>query len=154
MYLYFLSDTKQMTDEQGNQIKRIADIFSLHVSFTVLGIEGYVPFAAELFNLNHTTISETSFLDSDKLVVKLSKLKAMLSDESDKPVNGYTEVTQEELDVLYEEPEMMTSNASRAVTGHDPQDDKRICPHYDPKTGGCFKGNQCRLEHVLPITGE
>lgn len=48
--------------------------------------------------------------------------------------NG-TSLTQEELDMLYEEPEMMTTNAMRAVSGHDPTDDRRLCPHYDPKTG-------------------
>lgn len=41
-----------------------------------------------------------------------------------------------------------TSNAMVAVTGYNPQDDARICRHYDPTTGGCFKGAHCRLEHV------
>lgn len=34
-----------------------------------------------------------------------------------------------------------TSNALKAVLGFIPTDDKRICRHYDPKLGGCFKGN-------------
>lgn len=87
-------------------------------------------------------------------MVNLHKLPPNASNGSVEPVNGYVEVTQEERDMLFEEPEMITSNASRAVMGHDPQDDKRICPFYDPATGGCFKGNQCRLEHVMPIAGE
>lgn len=34
-----------------------------------------------------------------------------------------------------------TSSAVKAVLGFIPTDDKRICRHYDPKLGGCFKGN-------------
>lgn len=33
-----------------------------------------------------------------------------------------------------------TSNAVKAVLGFIPKDDKRLCRHYDPKLGGCFKG--------------
>lgn len=40
-----------------------------------------------------------------------------------------------------------TSNAMVAVTGYNPHDDVRLCPHYDPRTGACFKGAHCRLEH-------
>lgn len=44
-----------------------------------------------------------------------------------------------------------TSNAMIAVTGYDPRDDARICPHYNVATGGCFKGGQCRLEHSAKL---
>lgn len=44
-----------------------------------------------------------------------------------------------------------TTNALVAVTGYAPHDDERICRHYDPATGGCFKGGACRLEHVAPL---
>lgn len=57
------------------------------------------------------------------------------------------ELTQEQIDILNEEPELMTTNAMRAVYGYDPKDDRRLCPHYDPKTGACWKGNTCRYEH-------
>lgn len=63
------------------------------------------------------------------------------------------QLTQEQIDELFEEPEMVTSNASKAVSGYVPQDDKRNCPFYDPATGRCFKGNSCRLEHVAPLMG-
>lgn len=46
-----------------------------------------------------------------------------------------------------------TQNAMVAVMGYSPQDDKRICQFYDPKTGGCFKGGKCRLEHVAKLEG-
>lgn len=47
-----------------------------------------------------------------------------------------------------------TQNAMIAVMGYNPQDDKRICKFYDPKTGGCFKGGKCRLEHVAKLPGK
>lgn len=62
------------------------------------------------------------------------------------------DLTKEQLDELYEEP-LGTSNALKAVMGYAPKDDRRICKHYDPKTKGCFKGNNCKLEHVAPIKG-
>lgn len=65
-----------------------------------------------------------------------------------------TQLTQEELAILYEEPEMITTNVMKAVHGFEPQDEKRNCPHYDPKTGRCFKGNACQLEHVAPLMGK
>lgn len=86
--------------------------------------------------------------------MNLCKSEPKVLDEPEEPVNGYMEVTQEQRDELNEEPEMVTSNASKAVMGYAPQDDKRICKFYKQGTGGCFKGNQCRLEHVLPMKGE
>lgn len=59
------------------------------------------------------------------------------------------QLTEDELEMLYEEP-LNTTNAMKAVMGYDPQDDKRICRFYDPKTGACFKGANCKLEHILP----
>ncbi|XP_058832619.1 uncharacterized protein LOC131690695 isoform X2 [Topomyia yanbarensis] len=56
-------------------------------------------------------------------------------------------LTQEERAILYEEPES-TTNAMKATMGFVPQDDRRICPFYDPTREGCFKGTSCRLEHV------
>lgn len=66
--------------------------------------------------------------------------------------NGF-KFTQEQIDILYEEPET-TTNASKAILGYVPRDEKRICQFYDPKTGRCFKGNACRLEHVAPLKGK
>lgn len=62
------------------------------------------------------------------------------------------ELTKEQLDQLYEEP-LGTENALKAVMGHVPKDDRRLCKHYDPKIKGCFKGNNCKLEHLPPIKG-
>lgn len=56
-------------------------------------------------------------------------------------------LTQAQLDSLYEEP-LNTTNVMKATMGYVPQDDVRICPFYDPKIEGCFKGASCRLEHV------
>lgn len=64
------------------------------------------------------------------------------------------QLTQEELDMLYEEPPTVTTNALKAVLNYIPRDDNRICQHYDPRTGRCFKGNSCILEHVAPLEGE
>lgn len=65
-----------------------------------------------------------------------------------------TQLTQEELDILYEEPEMMTTNALKAIYGFVPQDEKHICKFYDAVTGRCFKGNSCKLEHVPILNGK
>lgn len=62
------------------------------------------------------------------------------------------QITEEQRRIFYEEG-LGTTNALKAVFGYEPQDDKRICPHYDPRTGRCFKGNNCRLEHVKPLEG-
>ncbi|XP_065078217.1 uncharacterized protein krimp isoform X1 [Ochlerotatus camptorhynchus] len=56
-------------------------------------------------------------------------------------------LTQEQLNSLYEEP-LNTTNVMKATLGYVPKDDARICPFYDPKIQGCFKGASCRLEHV------
>lgn len=92
---------------------------------------------------------------SDELVVALSKTEAPLEIVECKMQrqNG-TALTQEQLDMLYEEPEFMTTNAMKAVYGYDPQDDRRLCPDYDPKTGRCWKGNTCKLEHAAKLKGK
>ncbi|XP_053689729.1 uncharacterized protein LOC128738536 [Sabethes cyaneus] len=56
-------------------------------------------------------------------------------------------LTAEERAILFEDTET-TTNAMKATMGFVPQDDRRICPHYDPKIEGCFKGAGCRLQHV------
>lgn len=85
--------------------------------------------------------------------VILHKTKPEDLAENVEEANNGTQLTKEEMDILYEEPEMMTTNAMKAVHGFEPQDDKRNCPHYDPRTGRCFKGNSCRLEHVPTLMG-
>lgn len=57
-----------------------------------------------------------------------------------------------EREELYEEP-ANTSNVMKAVLGYDPMDEKRICRHFNPNTGRCFKGNNCRLKHVAIMKG-
>lgn len=65
---------------------------------------------------------------------------------------SHNELTPEQMKILYEEP-LNTENAMVAVMGYNPTDDKRICKFYDPKTKGCFKGANCRLEHVQKLEG-
>lgn len=62
------------------------------------------------------------------------------------------QLTERELEELYEEP-FNTSNALVAVMGYAPRDDAVICRFTNPKTGKCFKGNNCRLEHVQIMKG-
>lgn len=96
-----------------------------------------------------------SFCYSNGLVVTLSKAPLEVAEAAESTTqrpNGM-QLTQEQLDMLYEEPEIMTTNAMRAVYGHDPQDDKRLCPFYDPETGACWKGNSCRFEHGPKLAG-
>lgn len=66
---------------------------------------------------------------------------------------GHDSLTQEELDELYEEP-LNTENALEAVMGYTPQDEKRICKFYNPKTNACFKGADCKLEHTTILKGK
>lgn len=65
---------------------------------------------------------------------------------------NHSGVTDEQRKILYEEP-LGTDNAMEAVMGYNPQDDKRICPFYDKRINGCFKGPRCRLEHVEKLKG-
>lgn len=85
------------------------------------------------------------------LVVTLRKRKPV---ELAEPKENGLKFTQDELDMLYEEPELVTTNALKAVLHYVPQDEKRICPHYNPRTGQCFKGNSCHLEHVAILEGK
>lgn len=66
--------------------------------------------------------------------------------------NG-NDLTQEQIDELYEEP-FSTENALEAVMGYAPQDEKRICKFFNPKTNACFKGANCRLEHTSILKGK
>lgn len=68
------------------------------------------------------------------------------------PSDAVTVLTKKELAELYEEP-LNTSNAMVAIMGYDPKDDERICLFYNPRTGKCFKGNNCRFEHVQIMKG-
>lgn len=68
-------------------------------------------------------------------------------------INGNDELTQVELDELYEEP-LNTENAMVAIMGYEPQDDRRICRFTDPKTNACFKGRHCKLEHTTKLKGQ
>lgn len=61
--------------------------------------------------------------------------------------DNLNELTQKQLDILFEEPLCIT-NALKAVMGYVPQDEKRICPFSDSIAKKCFKGNSCRFEHV------
>lgn len=94
--------------------------------------------------------SSEFFLWSDQLKVILQKSVPERAEKEE----SYEQLTQEQIDILYEEPEMVTTNALKAVLGYVPHDDSRICQFYDQATGGCFKGNACRLEHVAPLMGK
>lgn len=157
----------QMTDERGNEIFDITELFSIPVLFTVHDIHGYVFQIVFTVKHNHN-LSIHVFPLSDKLIVTLRRFQfedskepnepevAKTSElpEIDEPFHGHVDVTQDQRAQLYEEPEMITTNAMKAIMGHDPQDDKRICPFYDEKTGRCYKGNSCRLLHVSKIMGK
>lgn len=54
---------------------------------------------------------------------------------------------------LFEQPEMETENASKAITYYEATDEQRYCRFYDPETNGCFKGNRCLLLHAPPLEG-
>lgn len=67
--------------------------------------------------------------------------------------NEQSELTDEQMKELFEEPEMQTMNAVKAVVGYVPTDEKRYCRFYNPITNGCFKGSKCLLLHAPPIEG-
>lgn len=90
------------------------------------------------------------------LIVKLHKAQPVQTEIalSNTAQNEKMQLMREEIDMLYEEPEMVTTNALKAVLRYVPQDEKRNCPFYDPQTGRCFKENACLLEHVAPLDGK
>lgn len=69
----------------------------------------------------------------------------------EKDIN-YVDVTEEERKILFEE-EKTTTNPLEAVMGYIPRDEERICKFYDPSINGCFKGANCKLEHIKPVEG-
>lgn len=108
-----------------------------------------------MFIQNFDFLSKTSVNSSDVLMIVIRRVKPEAPVEIENDNNGIDngnglQLTQEQLDILYEEPET-TTNASKAVLGYVPHDDERICQFYNPKTGRCFKGNSCRLEHIKPL---
>ncbi|KAM8713833.1 hypothetical protein ACLKA7_014060 [Drosophila subpalustris] len=76
-----------------------------------------------------------------------STRKLSQSNEQDlESIKSTMKLSQREMEMLeYNVPS--TCDAVKAVLGFNPTDDMRICRHYDPKTGGCFKGSNCRLLH-------
>lgn len=62
-------------------------------------------------------------------------------------------ITEEQWAILYEEP-LNTSNPMKSVMGYGPKDERRICKFYKKNTGKCFKGNNCRFEHVEILKGQ
>lgn len=62
-------------------------------------------------------------------------------------------ITKEQREIFYEEP-VNTTNALKAVMGYVPKDEKRICKFYNRATNRCFKGNNCRFEHVELLKGK
>ncbi|XP_055305143.1 uncharacterized protein LOC129569919 [Sitodiplosis mosellana] len=114
----------EVLDELDNQINDLTEILYEQIWFTVHHIdEGY-------------------------LVVTLHKTKPV---EAVETKGRGLQLTQEQVDMLYEEPAIVTTNALKAVLHYIPRDDDRICQHYDYRTGRCFKGNSCTLEHVAPL---
>lgn len=100
------------------------------------------------------------FWFSNGLIVTLSKTALQsesvvesVAESAEIRKNGM-ELTQEQIDILNEEPEFTTTNAMRAVYGYDPKDDQRLCAHYDPSTGACWKGNSCTFEHGPKLEGD
>ncbi|XP_054740527.1 uncharacterized protein LOC129246044 [Anastrepha obliqua] len=91
------------------------------------------------------TDTETSIDDNDEAIpLRALPDNTLLTGESERLFNG---LTAEEMDMLTEEP-LSTSNAMTAVLGYNPKDEQRICRFFNPKTGACFKGANCRQEHT------
>lgn len=85
--------------------------------------------------------------------MKISVRKIKTADNNHSPVNANKmEITEEQRKIFNEEPKS-TTNVMKAIMGYVPQDDKRICPFYDKKTGKCFKAS-CRKEHVPKLEGK
>lgn len=63
------------------------------------------------------------------------------------------EISMEHLKELLDKEEPTNFDAQVAVQGFHTRDDDRRCKFYDPKTGGCWKGGNCKLEHVPEIDG-
>lgn len=78
--------------------------------------------------------------------------KLLNGDSSMSSSDGVPVLSAEEREQLFEEPRNI-SNVMKAVMGYDPKDNERICQFFNPETGKCFKGNNCRLEHVQIMKG-
>lgn len=83
--------------------------------------------------------------------IKIETISNEQQNEDEQPAPHLT-LTKAEFEALREVPKS-TTNALKAVMGYVPQDDKRVCQFYDPKTGRCFKGNHCTLEHIPILKG-
>lgn len=64
--------------------------------------------------------------------------------------DGESTLSETEQEIFFQDTPS-TRNAMVAVLGYDPKDEASYCKHYDPKTGGCFKGSQCTKIHQKPL---
>ncbi|XP_058444357.1 uncharacterized protein LOC131425998 [Malaya genurostris] len=101
---------------------------------------------------------EVVSIDQSQLIVSLSRKPHIQTQpqidtlvEEIKYKISLDTLSQDQVADLFEEP-LNTTNVMKAILGYDPQDDKRICPFFDPVIQGCFKGSHCRLEHVAKLT--
>lgn len=99
----------------------------------------------EYYNNPNNFTLPTSSDSNNKFWTEMSSPKKAVPD-------SVNEMSEEDRNVLFEEP-LNTQNALVASMGYNPQDDKRICPFFDPRIGGCFKGSSCRMEHVAKLKG-
>lgn len=69
----------------------------------------------------------------------LVKIMNIVTDDSEHP----------ELDVYLQDVDALETadNINEAVMGYDPKDEVRIC-RFTKSDGTCYKGKNCKLEHV------
>ncbi|XP_021694879.1 uncharacterized protein LOC5570125 isoform X2 [Aedes aegypti] len=116
--------------------------FNRYLTSNVYKTRKFEIFARDEDNLLHVKLSAVPKVDRNGVV----KSKPLEPAPPEYKISEKT-LTQEQLDILYEEP-LNTTNVMKATLGYVPKDDVRICPFYDPAIQGCFKGAACRLEHV------
>uniref|UniRef100_A0A1A9Z0M6 C3H1-type domain-containing protein n=1 Tax=Glossina pallidipes TaxID=7398 RepID=A0A1A9Z0M6_GLOPL len=126
----------QLTKTSGNQQELQSKLKDLEYKSAIL----------KVVSVNNDDIQVELIEDNSTALctgVKSQETRPLLKNREFNP----NDLNQEDLDMLYDEP-LCTSNAMKAVMGYDPQDDKRICRFYDPKTRACFKGAKCKQEHI------
>lgn len=67
--------------------------------------------------------------------------------------NHEFEWTDEQRKIWFDEQEMETTDALKAVVGYACTDEQRYCRFYNPITNECFKGSKCLLLHAPLIEG-
>uniref|UniRef100_A0A336M9X8 CSON012062 protein n=1 Tax=Culicoides sonorensis TaxID=179676 RepID=A0A336M9X8_CULSO len=139
-----------------NKEDRLTDLLHSDIELEVLYVKNHI-IHVKSANSNESSEDKSSSSDSNNTEetnhTNFSSTNPFMSDLMNEMKNVELEAVKEEQEVqdLFEEDQIATSNAMVAVMGYDPKDEGKYCKFYNEQTGGCFKGANCNKIHLKPL---